>query len=839
MADRNASVCGHTCARTVRRLLCPLLVAALAACGGGDNHHGRRATATPTAAASATATSAVNASATPTPAVAETATATVSATANDTALVHTATATPSASSTETPPATPTPSDTQTPTATPSVTATNTQTIVGELAGVGLGKYLGIMPTSTTTQGVWEHHFYDQTPQDAICLDGGQYQVEVHHGTNNKVMLMLEGGGACWSYDTCWGHPLGVKVTSDPYPAVGVLDFSNPDNPFADWNVVYAPYCDGSVFAGDNIVDYQNGATSHHTFHHGQQNISAAITLMQSLFPNPDQIVVSGYSAGGYGTFTGYGVTRVAFPDTPILTLDDSGPGLQNSADTQNNQDRINNWKFTQYIPASCTQCATQESYLSSWALDRDLALRIGLFSNLQDGVIRTFINLDPDAYEALLLQVSDDVHTHAPDRFKRFFIQGSGHTIVELPTFYNTEVAGISLRDWTADFLTNGPKWQDLVEGFNPDKLMGYSSPRYKDPSLWLCRPDLATNQCLVNDLQATAVEPDDTLVVDPQPTPVNSDYDCFYIYPTVDLSGTPGNHTDFSDISYELDPLLSQAARFNGSCRIFAPLYRQVTIGTYSSSDPNTQHYFDIAYGDVEEAFHHYMGQYNNGRNVVIMGHSQGTFMTTELIQKLIDGEPRLRARLITALLIGGSVTVPDGQTVGGTFQNLPLCTDADQTGCVIAYRSYADGFPPANGSNVVGPDGMDTACTNPAALANGGMPFASTYLPLHVNQPLFQVGMDIGLQLSTPFAVYHDFYTGQCVKDDHGRSYLQIGYSPAPGDQRMNLIPLNNPLFAPNFLGTHVLDYNWALGDLIDLVQRKAAALKAQQAITPPPPS
>jgi hypothetical protein len=393
------------------------------------------------------------------------------------------------------------------------------------------------------------------------------------------------------------------------------------------------------------------------------------------------------------------------------------------------------------------------------------------------------------------------------------------------------------MRDWTADLLTDGPKWQDLIEGFNPFK--GFSSARYANPAQWLCRPDLATNQCF-NNIDATAVEPDNTLLVEPHTAGGDSDYDCFYIYPTVDLSGTPGNHTDFTDISYMLDPLLSQAARFNGSCRIFAPLYRQVTIGTYFVADPNEQQYIDLAYSDVEEAFSYYMGHYNNGRNIVIMGHSQGTFMSTRLLQKLIDGEPRLRARLIAALLIGGSVTVPDGQTVGGTFQNLPLCTAGDQTGCVIAYRSYADGFPPAGGSNVVDPDaGMDTACTNPAALGGGQARFSATYLPLHVNQPAFQVGMDLGVPISTPFAVYHDFYTGECVKDNQGRSYLQIGYTPEAGDQRQNRIPFDNALFSPSILGTHVLDYNWALGDLIDLVQRKAAALKTQQVETPPPVS
>ncbi len=280
---------------------------------------------------------------------------------------------------------------------------------------------------------------------------------------------------------------------------------------------------------------------------------------------------------------------------------------------------------------------------------------------------------------------------------------------------------------------------------------------------------------------------------------------------------------------------MLSQAARLNFSCRLFAPLYRQITLGSFG--DPRADEYAAIAYGDVEEAFRHYMGQYNNGRNFVIMGHSQGTSMTTLLLRNLIDAEPALRARLIAALLIGGSVTVPEGQTVGGTFQHLPLCTADDQTGCVIAYRSYADGFPPTGGSNVVGPEGMDTACTNPAALGGGKAYFGGTYLPLTTNQPLFRVGKDVGLSIQTPFVVYRDFYTGECVKDDQGRSYLRIGVEPGAGDQRLNPIDFTNVVLSPGFLGTHILDYNWSMGDLIELVQQKAAALKAAQAASPPP--
>ena len=785
-----------------------LLVGAVGACGGSnDNHH---PTATPVATATAAA---------PTPtAIAPTATvAAATATAVSTPTAH---LNPTSTSTAPPTSTPTNADT------PTVTPTRTSSLIGELDAAGVGRHLGITPTSMTPGAVFDDYRYDPAAQQAICLRGTEYRVLVHHGTTNKVLLYLEGGGACWNYQNCWASPL-AKLTADPlFGPVGILDLDNPANPFHDWNVVYAPYCDGSVFAGDNIVDYQDNP-AYHTFHHGAQNVSAAVTLMRDQFPDPEQIVVSGSSAGGYGTFSGYGVTRVAYPDTQILVLNDSGPGIQNPNATQDIQDRQTNWKFNDHIPASCTRCSEQVTYLSEWGIERDPTLRVGYYSNLQDSVIRSFNRLSAEEFEALLREVTDDVHSRQPDRFKRFFVQGASHTILELPGFYTSEIAGHSLRDWTADLLTDGPAWQDLIEAPNP--FMGFSSQRYSDPSLWLCRPDLATNQCEVNDLDATAVQPDNSLVVEPH-TEVESDYDCFYVYPTVDLSGTPANHTDFTDLSYILDPLLSQAARFNGSCRVFAPLYRQVTLGTYFSNDPHRADYFELAYDDVKEAFSHYMGQYNHGRNFVIMGHSQGTGHVTRLLQEVVDPDPELRKRLITALLIGGSVAVPEGQTVGGTFDNLPLCTTPEQVGCVIAYRSYARGFPPAGGSNVVDPD-LDTACTNPAALGGGKSYFAGVYLPLHINQPTFQVGTDIGLPIETPFAVFRDFYTGECVKDDRGKSYLELAVEPGPGDVRQNPVPFDHPLFGPALLGTHVVDYNFGIGDMIDLVQQKAAALKATQ--------
>ncbi len=350
----------------------------------------------------------------------------------------------------------------------------------------------------------------------------------------------------------------------------------------------------------------------------------------------------------------------------------------------------------------------------------------------------------------------------------------------------------------------------------------------YGNDTYWLCRPGMANNQCLVNSLDATVIAPDLSTTLEPESGAEDHPYDCFYIYPTVDLSGPVGNHTDVTDPAYvalTLDPLLSQAARFNGLCRIFAPHYRQITFGTFGN--PNVAQYLAIAYRDVLDAWRLYLKYQNAGHNVVVMGHSQGTFMTTELLQQEFDGSPALRARLIVALLIGGGVTVPPGHVVGGTFQNIPICQTDTETGCVIAYRSYAEGFPPANGSNDIGGPTMDVACTNPAALGQGSAAgaFVGTYFPTHENQPLFRIVPDPGF--GTPFVKFANFYSGRCVKDSTNHSYLQVSVSPGPGDQRTNPVPFSNPILSPALLGTHILDYNWTMANLLALVQTKAAAM------------
>ena len=330
----------------------------------------------------------------------------------------------------------------------------------ELAASGFGDYLGAQsPSGSSQRGEWTEYYYDPAEEGAICLTGGQFQVNVRRGTTDDVLLYMQGGGACWDFLTC--YVLGTATTgANGAVESGALDLSDPDSPFKDWNIVYLPYCDGSVFTGDATVLYGD----RRTFHHGLRNLTVGVDALKSAFPNPARIVVAGSSAGGYGTFAGYGVTRVAFPDTPILVFNDSGPGLQNLDASQDVQDRTANWDFTKRIPPSCTECSEQYSYLIDWSLDRDSKLRTALYSYQQDGVISFFIDLDGPAYQDLLLSVTSDVRSRHPERFQRYFPLGDTHTVLLSPEFYTQTIDGVNLLDWTNAFLANDAGWVDTIE---------------------------------------------------------------------------------------------------------------------------------------------------------------------------------------------------------------------------------------------------------------------------------------------------------------------------------------------------------------------------------------
>jgi pimeloyl-ACP methyl ester carboxylesterase len=357
---------------------------------------------------------------------------------------------------------------------------------------------------------------------------------------------------------------------------------------------------------------------------------------------------------------------------------------------------------------------------------------------------------------------------------------------------------------------------------------VGTSGPLdYSDPRLWLCRPGNDPDECDAN-LDGTELLPDGSRKAVPHVKNPNPDVDCFYVYPTVKLTSA-GPMTDFADYKITLDPLLSQGAPFNEVCRVYAPLYRQTGVVPMANGAPTVDGTnFDLGLGDVRDAFKYYLDHLSQGRKFILIGHSQGTGMLTAMASMDIDPNPDVRERLVSAFLIGGGVTVPTGQAVGGTFKNIPLCTMPSQTGCVIAYNSFAKETPPsADGTfgHAMDPS-QSVACTEPAALANRmGMRYQGSFLPLMSENPGFtQDGRDqLPADLTTRFVVYRDVFRGEC-KMMNGASYLEISLELPPDDKRPPP-PYHNAAIE-GALGLHLVDYNLELGDLIETARLQAMA-------------
>ncbi len=338
----------------------------------------------------------------------------------------------------------------------------------------------------------------------------------------------------------------------------------------------------------------------------------------------------------------------------------------------------------------------------------------------------------------------------------------------------------------------------------------------FHDHQVWLCRPGVSPDPC-TEALTATAVAADGTRTIEHARAAVSPKIDCFYVYPTV--SAEKGISANLKVQPEETSVAHEQASRYSQECRVFAPMYRQVTLaGLFNQSRTAGKRARTLAYTSVLKAWKDYLAHYSDGRGFVLIGHSQGAFVLEELIKNEIDKNPTLRKRLVSAILLGGNVVVPKGRDVGGTFEHVPACRSDSETGCVIAYSSFNNPPPPNSLFGRTRSRGDQVLCTNPAALG-GGSGALSPYLPTHISGVFTAVGTVPNV--STPWVTYPDQFTGECTSAN-GASWLQI--TPVAGTSQLVLTDALGPQW-----GLHLYDANIALGNLVSIVGTEARAYSA----------
>ena len=359
----------------------------------------------------------------------------------------------------------------------------------------------------------------------------------------------------------------------------------------------------------------------------------------------------------------------------------------------------------------------------------------------------------------------------------------------------------------------------------------GYVSAIYSDPEVWLCLPGI--DDVCEGDQTTTAIYADGTTGIIVTGTSSDLPVDCFYIYPTASQDMTP-NSDLIPDAENERATVWAQVSRYSEVCSVYAPVYRQRPVPAISGlievpeddliGGPGTTG-FEIAYADVFDAFKHYVSNVNKGRGFILIGHSQGTAMLTELLKREIDQTPLLRDRFVSAHLLGGA-HIAAGST---EFETISGCKQVTEIGCVIAYNTFRDDVPPPPESwfgrtwhhaswNLVSWEDLSwedavsapSLCVNPRSFTSGKAEL-SPYFPVNDNvKKTFKV--------ATSWVTYPGLIVGECVNDGTF-GYLSVEIRAGLGDLRAAHI--NGGLDPQS--GLHGFDVNIALGDLV-------AAAKAQ---------
>ena len=344
----------------------------------------------------------------------------------------------------------------------------------------------------------------------------------------------------------------------------------------------------------------------------------------------------------------------------------------------------------------------------------------------------------------------------------------------------------------------------------------------YDNPAAWLCRP--GHQAVCTTDQRATVVRADGTTTIKNWKTAANPKIDCFYVYPTVSLDRSA--NSDMIPGPEETAVANQQLNRFASQCRIFAPIYRQVTIPALRSAITGTPLAGidrELPYRDVRDAWHSYLAHDNKGRGVVLIGHSQGSGVLKRLLAEEIDGKP-VQRQLVAAILAGTNFLVPAGKVVGGDLKSIPLCTKNGQAGCVISYVTFRDDVPPPANSRFARTQvpGMKVACVNPAAISGGSGPaqayFAAGTNSLSEQEPIVWTR---GKEITSSFVQVPGLISAQCIDRDNAQ-YLALTVHSNPADPRTDRIPgdvVQGGKVALDW-GLHLVDMNANMGGLISIV-------------------
>ncbi|MEM9305233.1 MAG: pectin acetylesterase-family hydrolase, partial [Pseudomonadota bacterium] len=323
----------------------------------------------------------------------------------------------------------------------------------ELNAQGVDRYLGMFaPSGSQTLGGGITTYAFAREDGPLCFTGSSFAMSTRDGSSDELMIFLQGGGVCGP-NACDA----VETANPAIPTFGILDAADPNNPAAEFDVGYLPYCDGTFFTGDSDAD-SDGDGIDDRFFRGIQNLSASLDVIVGRYPAPSRILLIGNSAGGYGVHYALPLVRKVYPRVAIEVVNDSGVGISSPGTLASLSDY---WNAGAFYPASCPTCIGEDGHLTdyhSYQLAEDTNIRMGFISSKQDSRIADEgLMIGGPAFEAALLPALAELREAFPDRFRSLVADGDEHTFVIRQIDY--PVGDTTVREWLADLLSGGAAW--------------------------------------------------------------------------------------------------------------------------------------------------------------------------------------------------------------------------------------------------------------------------------------------------------------------------------------------------------------------------------------------
>lgn len=319
-----------------------------------------------------------------------------------------------------------------------------------------------------------------------CMQGNPYRYFAKRGTVNKVVMYYQGGGACWDNLTCNVPTCKTNPDDnlDGYNS-GFADLTNENNPFRDWNIVFVTYCTCDIHFGDASPTYTaTGSPDITVQHKGYHNSKVAEKWAREHFLNPEEVFVTGSSAGAYGAWFNAPLLHEVWPASQFHVLADAGNGVITQEFLQN---EFGNWNFVANLPdipgvleaittgdgmPAYTEAVATYFPETNWA---HYSTRFDGGQGGQTGFYNIMLTGNPLAatqwwnatcqFGQQVLQQSEDTYaavSSSTDNYRYYFGTGSRHTMWGADKVYDDTTGGVpTVVNWVNAMLASGPEARD------------------------------------------------------------------------------------------------------------------------------------------------------------------------------------------------------------------------------------------------------------------------------------------------------------------------------------------------------------------------------------------